>query len=451
MRKFIAMLTGVLLLLSLVSCGSNEPQDSSSAPQSQSTTDSSSMAEQSTTSSSAETSTTTSKSATTSRSKSLTTVIRDSTTTGTSENDNKAPNSSADALALVDFIVEVKGGKEPTILHLSDPQIIDSTQCRTSGRLAADAKAYWAPDKINERLYDPLTKTIQATKPDLILITGDLVYGEFDDNGKNFQSLIAKMESFGIPWAPVFGNHDNESAMGVDWQCEQLTNAKHCLFKQRELTGNGNYTVGIKQNGALKRVFFMMDSNGCDAHENSLKNGHTTSKVGFGQDQIDWSMGLANEIRQASPSTKLSFAFHIQIMAFKNAYAKYGFKNSGTINNPINIDKLSNKANGDFGYIGRDLKTVWDQSNALYKRMKEVGVDSILVGHEHCNSASVVYEGIRFQFAQKIGTYDRANYIRNDGSIYGAYRGEDTPLSGGTVMKMSENDGSFSDAYIYLT
>lgn len=440
MRKFITVIIPVLLILSLASCGNSGEQKDGSAV--------SSAASQSASATAANT--TASKSATTSKSRTLHTTNTGSTTTGSIDGGNKNPPSPADALALVDFIVEVKGGKEPTILHLSDTQIIDPSQCRNSDRLSATAKAYWATDNINERLYDSLTKTIEATKPDLILITGDLVYGEFDDNGKMFQSLIAKMESFGIPWAPVFGNHDNESAMGVDWQCEQLVNAKHCLFKQRELTGNGNYTVGIKQNGELKRVFFMMDSNGCDAHENSLKNGHTTSTVGFGQDQINWSINLASQIRQAAPNTKLSFAFHVQIMAFKKAYAKYGFKNSDTISNPINVDKLSNKSDGDFGYIGRDLKSVWDQSFSLYNHMKNVGVDSILVGHEHCNSASVVYEGIRFQFAQKIGTYDRANYVRGDGSIYGAYQSTDTPLSGGTVMKMSEKDGSFVNAYIYL-
>lgn len=353
-----------------------------------------------------------------------------------------------DPLELVDFVVEVESGKEPVILQLSDTQIIDSTQDRRAEPLDEFARNYWSMAKINERLYDSLTDTINATQPDLILITGDLVYGEFDDNGTVLENLIAKMESFGIPWAPVFGNHDNESAKGVDWQCQQLENAQHCLFKQRTLTGNGNYTVGIKQDEVLKRVFFMMDSNGCTAMQNP--NGHSKTSVGFGQDQMDWSVDLARQIKAASPDTKISFAFHIQIAAFADAYAKYGFTNSNTVNNPINIDKLENKAEGDFGYLGRDLKSPWDANNAFYNRIKAVGVDSIFVGHEHCNSASVVYEGIRFQFGQKIGTYDRANFVQNDGTVYGAYMGGDTPLSGGTVMIMAE-DGSFKDAYIHLT
>ena len=87
--------------------------------------------------------------------------------------------------------------------------------------------------------------------------------------------------------------------------------------------------------------------------------------------------------------------------------------------------------------------------------MKAVGVDSIFVGHEHCNSASVVYDGIRFQYSQKIGTYDRANFVTESGAIQGGYCLDYSnpalePMSGGTVMKLSEKDGSIVEAYIYL-
>lgn len=58
--------------------------------------------------------------------------------------------------------------------------------------------------------------------PDLIIITGDIVYGSFDDSGATLRWMCKLLDSFEIPWAPVFGNHDNESKMGVAWQCRQL-------------------------------------------------------------------------------------------------------------------------------------------------------------------------------------------------------------------------------------
>ena len=77
------------------------------------------------------------------------------------------------------------------------------------------------------------------------------------------------------------------------------------------------------------------------------------------------------------------------------------------------------KKDTDFGYIGRSLKGPWDSDRTVYNGIKALGADSILVGHEHCNSASVVYDGIRFQYGQKIGEYDRINFRSESGQIIG--------------------------------
>lgn len=350
-------------------------------------------------------------------------------------------------LSIPDFIVEVPEGRDPVVLQLTDTQIIDAGQARP-GRDGVDT-TFWATDQVEERCYDYVTETITATNPDFIIITGDLIYGEFDDSGTAWTSLVEFMDSFEIPWSPVFGNHDNESKMGVDWQCEQLENAEYCLFEQKDLTGNGNYSVGIVQGGEIKRVFYMLDSNGCgNVSEESLANGHTTATTGFGQDQIDWYTQQIAVLKEYSPDTKISFAYHIQQSIFADAYAKYGF-NQAEKYQDIHIDLLDDKAEGDFGYIGRQLKGPWDSNKTIWTGMKALGVDSVFVGHEHCNSASVVYDGIRFQYGQKSSEYDRFNCVDLEGNITGGYSKTGTSLIGGTVIRLSETDGSISDAYIY--
>lgn len=349
-----------------------------------------------------------------------------------------------------DFVVEIPAGRDPVVLQLTDTQIIDAAQIRP-GRDGVD-KEFWATDKVEERCYNYITETINATNPDLILLTGDNIYGEFDDNGTVWTSFINFMDSFEIPWAPIFGNHDNESKMGVDWQCEQLGKMNYCLFEQKELTGNGNYSVGIAQGDKLTRVFYMLDTNGCgNASEATLANGHTVQTVGFKQDQIDWYTKQIEILKEISPETKLSFAYHIQQYSFAEAYGKYGFK-LGEQNQDINIDLLENKEDGDFGYIGRDLKGEWDTFNQVYAGFKRMGVDSIFVGHEHCNSASVVYDGIRFQFGQKSSEYDRFNCLEPNGTVTGISgkpNAEWKSMIGGSVIVLSETDGAIIDAYIY--
>lgn len=355
-------------------------------------------------------------------------------------------------LNIPDFIVEVDCGRDPVILQLTDPQILDAARQRFPNRISSAQAAYYATSKMEAHCFNCIRQTVEAVKPDLILITGDLVYGEFDDKGTSLLALIDVMESLNVPWAPIFGNHDNESKMGADWQSRQLTQAKNCLFKQRTLTGNGNYTVGVEQDGNLKRVFFMLDSNGCGAaSEESLANGHTVSGVGFGQDQIDWYTETAQTLRRLSPDTKISFAFHIQLEIFSEIGERYSF--DGTVNplKPVDIDTHTRKVPGDFGYIGANLKSAWDQDQTIWNGLKALGVDSIFVGHEHCNSASILYEGVRLQFGQKSSTYDRINYLNKDGTIVGSYPpASGKPLIGGTVLTLSSKDGSICNPFIYL-
>ena len=351
----------------------------------------------------------------------------------------------------IDFIVEVAEGKEPIVLQITDTQIIDASQLRSNERISDTEKTYWAKNKTTERCYNCIREVIEKTKPDLIIHTGDMVYGEFDDEGTSLISFINFMEGFNIPWGPVFGNHDNESIKGVNWQCEKLSNAENCLFRQNNLTGNSNYIVGVRQGIKITRIFIMLDTCGCgNVSLQSLLNGHTTTKTGFGSDQIEWYKEKVKRIKEIYPGVKISFAFHIQPYSFSEAFSKYGFNNKSNEFTPINIDLVENKAQGDFGYIGSVLKSPWDMDKTVWQSIKELEADSVFVGHEHQNSASVIYEGIRCQYGQKSGTYDRANYLQEDGSIIGSYLKAGKPLVGGTAIYLSLN-GEIKNAEIILS
>ena len=347
---------------------------------------------------------------------------------------------------MVDFVVEIPKGKKPVILQLSDPQMLDSSQA-VKGRLSDGEDTYWAKDKKEERCFKYIRETVKSTSPDLILIAGDIVYGEFDHDGSALLSFIEFMDSLGVYWAPVLGNHETESRMGADWQCEQLQNAKYCLFKQRTLTGNGNYTVGIKQNGELIRVFYMMDSNSGSPSELSLSNGHTGHTAGFANDQIEWYTNSINNIHKASPSTKISFVFHIAIHAFEKAFEKYGYtRDRSSKAFPIIIDKMDKTAT-DFGIILAPTPT-WDDDDNVWNGFKALGVDSVFVGHDHELCASVVYEGVRLQFGLKSTTYDSNIYVDKNGNLVKSWIPAGMPMIGGTVMELAW-DGAIDKAYHY--
>ena len=137
-------------------------------------------------------------------------------------------------------------------------------------------------------------------------------------------------------------------------------------------------------------------------------------------------------------------------MVFKDAFAKYGFDQNEKYQD-IFIDHADNRTEGDFGYLGRQMKTPWDSSKTIFEGMKTLGCDSIFVGHEHCNSASVVYDGVRLQYGQKSSEYDRYNAVNASGQIVAVqlHNTTGTPLVGGSVIVLSQTDGALKDAYIY--
>ncbi len=365
--------------------------------------------------------------------------------TETNENDSIQEENSFSEY--VDFSVEVEKGRDIRVLQLTDTQIIDVAQMR-EGRDGANEED-WVTENMTKGCFQYIQQAVDSYQPDLILLTGDLIYGEFDDNGTVLLRLINFMEDLQIPWAPVFGNHDNESKRGVDWQCRQLENAEHCLFQQRALTGNGNYSVGLVQDEKLVRVFYMLDSNGCgNMSAESLANGHSTKTVGFGYDQIEWYEKSIRRIKEEYPDVKFSMACHIQPVVFQDVLTGYGYHER---ENPlVDIDALTDKKEGDFGLIRQPLKTPWDTDYVVWTSIKDYGIDSLFVGHEHCNSASVVYDGVRLAYGLKTGLYDRANYRYASGTIMHSYYWDTSsdPIVGGTVIDVAPN-GEIDSYHLY--
>ena len=62
---------------------------------------------------------------------------------------------------------------------------------------------------------DYIQRTVMAEKPDLLVLTGDNIYGSSCHNPKNSEKAIRKvmemLESLGVPTAITFGNHDDQS------------------------------------------------------------------------------------------------------------------------------------------------------------------------------------------------------------------------------------------------
>ncbi len=302
-----------------------------------------------------------------------------------------------------DFIVSLDESRKNTkikLLQITDMQFIDAEQRRYPDRLCEKEIEIWQPENLDKLCGDHIRRLVSLTSPDLIFLTGDLVYGSFDDNGTVFEYFCDLMDSFEIPWAPVFGNHDNESKRGVRWQCEQFEKSKYCLFKRGEVSGNGNYSVGIAVGEELVRVLHMADTNGCSdcEHQDVIK------ESGIYPDQIELIKKKTELVEKASGKKIPAFiAFHIPTNEFKEAERAKGYINETREVYTIGKDVVA--CDGDFGAKHTDFRTTKVET-PLLGFLKECNIEAVFCGHWHRINTVIGYEGIKWVFGMKTGKYD---------------------------------------------
>ena len=297
-----------------------------------------------------------------------------------------------------DVAVLLEGKKEIKMLQLTDMQVIDGSQRRTPDRIRIDEINAWTDKNFDVQLGNHIRSVVTQTNPDIIFITGDMVYGSFDDSGRAFKWFVSLMDSFGIPWAPVFGNHDNESEMGVKWQCDLLESTENCLFKRGNVSGNGNYTVGVAIDGVLKRVMYMTDSNGCA----DCSNPEVIKNQGIYPDQLERIRVSSAAIRlQNGEGVRGMMAFHIPTKEFALASKEKGYEDNAP---KYTLGVTVAQKDGDFGSKYETEHSI--DCGDMVAFFKETGIDSVFAGHYHTNNTRILHNGILYVYGLKTGQYD---------------------------------------------
>lgn len=324
----------------------------------------------------------------------------------------------------LDFVLDFDT-ENINILQLSDFMVIDSSQQRPETMMGDADTLKYAPSKKQELLFDEIKATVDKAKPDLILVTGDLVMGFYDDLGTSFEAVINYMDSLKIFWAPVFGTYDNSSAQGVEWQCNKLKESKYCLFKRgNSIGGNSNYSIGLGVNGELSRVIYMMDSNGCI---NSTDPAVVTT-AGIKDTQLQWVETVNNSLKEKDFKVPSFACFNLASSDILDAVVNAGYEDQS--NTAVyEIGKDVTAKNQDFGVKGEPFATIFT-NDKLLNTFKTVGVDGVFMGSNPLTDISVLYNDIRWTIGLKTGKY------------YNASR------TGGMLIKLSSNSFKVSEILI---
>ena len=251
----------------------------------------------------------------------------------------------------------------------------------------------WTLVSDNRRAFAIMDELVERTDPDLIVLPGDNVSGISTDILT--LQLVSKMESYGVPWAPVFGNHDAEGNATLEWQGDRFEEAEHCLFDRgpTDLYGVGNYFVNIFEDGAPIYSLCFMDNG------RYIDYGDRTAETYVDYAQIAWYKwnieGLNAEFGTSVPSMSFS---HFAFPEMREAVEKYGIlSDDGRYVIPENMGQ------GSCAYLPGAAPV----NSGFFETAKASGLTHAFFGHDHENDARITVDGVTLSYGLKTGPSPR--------------------------------------------
>ncbi|EME88376.1 uncharacterized protein MYCFIDRAFT_48558 [Pseudocercospora fijiensis CIRAD86] len=217
------------------------------------------------------------------------------------------------------------------------------------------------------RTLDFIEQILDDEKPDLVVLSGDQVEGPAaPDTQTAIFKMVAPLVERSIPYAAIFGNHDDEGAMSLPrkGQMALIQTLPFSLSQAgpAEAEGVGNYYVEVQahssQHSAL--TIYLLDTHSLTPDEKRYK-GYDWLKPG----QIHWFRETAESLKKAH-----SRYSHIHLdMAFIH----------------IPLPEYADRANIIRGGQWKEGVTAPGYNSHFYDALSEYGIVAVGCGHDHVN------------------------------------------------------------------
>lgn len=281
----------------------------------------------------------------------------------------------------------------------------------------------WLSVKKDAKAINAVASMIQAEKPDLVVVTGDIAfpvpYRSGTLNNKSGAKILAElMESLGVYWTLTYGNHDTEAYSY--YSREDISDFymsedyPHCLFLTgpENIDGFGNQVLNVvNDDGIITRSLILLDSH---SYLDGDILGMNWYYDNIHDNQIEWYSGVVDDVKQRNisvantlsaetaekysglcESVPSSVFFHIPIEEYKHAWTEYG----------QNDYQDTENVRHNYGVPGEGGLVVYTGMNSdeMFETMLEKGsTDSVFCGHDHYNNFSLNYKGIDLTYGFSI-------------------------------------------------
>ena len=246
---------------------------------------------------------------------------------------------------------------------------------------------------------------VKHERPDLIILNGDNVADPTvqseGDLRRLLKGLTDYLESEGIYWIHVYGNHDGETKLPLVQQQRVYESYSHCLSKRGDVgrCGLGNYVLPLygAEDDEIKFVIWALNSGDYLSFEDreALFPAGKTSFPGNGapkydyihSEQISWYEETADLLKESNGGKPVPglMAFHIPLQETYTAW--------------INRDGLewTGQKGGDVGSSA--------YNTGFFEVLRRRGdVKAVVNGHDHANDFMVSYGGIKLCYCSTVST-----------------------------------------------
>lgn len=253
-----------------------------------------------------------------------------------------------------------------------------------------------------------LTLALQKEKPDLVVLTGDQIYGihpSFFGGNKTakavntIKQIIKPFEDANIPFAVTFGNHDCQVGLKNEEQAEIYNESEMCIHGEYA-NDNDKGTFRIPIYDKDKHIFdiFLIDSNGQSI---------TGEYLPVSEQQLEWFKKERENAKENGKYTNALVFQHIPVPEFFDCIKQVKFGTKGAVeafrNYKGKFYVLPEEIKKAGGFMG-ESPAVPDKNSGEFEVLAEKGnILALAVGHDHINSFVAEKDGIKLIYTQCAG------------------------------------------------
>lgn len=224
-----------------------------------------------------------------------------------------------------------------------------------------------------------LKEITQKVKPDLIVITGDLIWSEgVQAPESSYDALLDVLNDLNKPVAITYGNHDSEAGITRATLRTMEEKLNHLVEKKYEhiVEDRASYCVEIKnKHGEVIHILYFIDSGAIDPLQiGTYEYVHP--------DQVTWFNDISKHYIDRRKNMKQDLLFmHIPLPEYKNAF-------------------MNGKVNGQ---KGESISSPLLNTGLFASLLINKNIAGVFCGHDHDNDFVADYQGIRLCYGRVSG------------------------------------------------